>query len=141
MKTDDFEIQLGKTPVRPVPLDWRAKILDEARQTQSSRRDDSNTPAPSWWRQLLWPCPQAWAGMAVAWVFVIGVEVTDPTPRCSTTITQAKAGQTGMPVLTAGMHTMYSVGIFDLPEEVEALPAQPLVPPRRSQIHPQQAMV
>ena len=29
----------------------------------------------TWWRELLWPCPQAWAGLAAAWVAILAVNL------------------------------------------------------------------
>ena len=31
-----------------------------------------------WWRELLWPCPQAWAGLAAVWVLVVAVNFATP---------------------------------------------------------------
>jgi hypothetical protein len=48
---------------------WRGRILEAA------------TPALVWWRQWLWPCPRAWAGLAAAWVVILLLNVTTPDPR------------------------------------------------------------
>jgi hypothetical protein len=42
---------------------------------------DAATPARVWWRQWLWPCPRAWAGLAVAWVIILLLNLTTPDPR------------------------------------------------------------
>jgi len=35
-----------------------------------------NRQPTSWWRELLWPCPQAWAGLAAVWLLVLGANFT-----------------------------------------------------------------
>ncbi|HEY9174641.1 MAG TPA: zf-HC2 domain-containing protein [Verrucomicrobiae bacterium] len=34
-----------------------------------------------WWRELLWPCPQAWAVLAAVWVVVWAVNFATPEPK------------------------------------------------------------
>ena len=46
--------------MRPIPLEWRAQILGRARAAVPVEAE-----ARSWWRELLWPCPQAWAALGV----------------------------------------------------------------------------
>lgn len=61
---NDFEKQLRRQPLRSVPPEWRREILQAALGTTHPQQ-------PAWWRQLLWPCPQAWAGIAAVWLVVI----------------------------------------------------------------------
>jgi hypothetical protein len=68
----EFEDKLGRLKIRPIPSEWRDEILRIAQ-----RPVPNQTPAP-WWREWLWPCPQAWAGLAAAWVLVFLFEVTMP---------------------------------------------------------------
>jgi len=70
MNPDDFEKQLERQPLRTVPADWRAGILQAAKTSVPQ----SSTIIPQrsvWWRELFWPCPQAWAGLAAAWVVIL----------------------------------------------------------------------
>jgi hypothetical protein len=59
----DFEKRLQEQPMREIPGHWRATILAVAQ-----------TP-PAWWREWLWPCPRAWAGLAAAWVVILGLNL------------------------------------------------------------------
>lgn len=70
MKTDDFEEQLQRQPFRKVPEAWRETILARAEAAQPVSRSEA-LPARSWWRELFWPCPQAWAGLAAAWIIML----------------------------------------------------------------------
>jgi hypothetical protein len=90
MKPDDFEKQLQNQPIRPVPRAWRNEILREAREQTCSRRDQADNVirqssphhvgavSPAWWREWLWPCPEAWAGLAALWLAILGLNVTTP---------------------------------------------------------------
>jgi hypothetical protein len=71
MNPEDFEKQLERQPLRPVPGAWRTDILKAAHAA---------SPAPSFLSTLntqlsalLWPCPQAWAGLAAVWLVILVV--------------------------------------------------------------------
>jgi hypothetical protein len=90
MKPDDFENQLQRQPLRPVPTGWRAEILHESKASvaadvrrlksnSTSREGDQSlltSAATIWWREWLWPAPQAWAGLAAAWIAIAILNVT-----------------------------------------------------------------
>ncbi len=67
----DFEKRLQQVPMREIPGHWKAGIIAAA-QLQSA-----------WWREWLWPCPRAWAGLAVAWGFIFLLHVTTPEDSAS----------------------------------------------------------
>ena len=74
MKPDEFEQSLQRQELRKIPADWRDEILRTARASSTTVAARSSALAPRrpfWWRELLWPCPQAWAGLAAAWVFIV----------------------------------------------------------------------
>jgi hypothetical protein len=68
MKSDDFENQLQRTPMREIPAEWRAEILMRA---EGGRRKAEGRQAASWWRDLLWPSPVAWAALGCVWVVIV----------------------------------------------------------------------
>ncbi len=72
MKTDDFEQQLKRQPFRQVPERWREEILDKATAAQPVSRSE-RWSGWKWWRELLWPCPQAWAALGAAWIIMVGL--------------------------------------------------------------------
>jgi len=63
----DFEERLRRQSIRPIPTEWRKEILRAAR---------AQPAASPWWREWLWPCPQAWAGLAAAWGIILLLNVT-----------------------------------------------------------------
>ena len=63
----DFESELKKQSIRPVPEHWRAQILAGARMSKRERQP--------WWTALLWPSPKAWATLAAAWVLMAAFSV------------------------------------------------------------------
>jgi hypothetical protein len=104
MNSDDFEKQLERQPMRAVPPAWRAQILREAVAAVSDRRKAgqasclsvvankdrtgetpvplsrrrSETAATMRLRELLWPRPVAWAGLAAAWVVIAILRAATP---------------------------------------------------------------
>jgi hypothetical protein len=92
MSPDDFEKQLQHQPLRPVPAAWRADIL-KAAHAASVTPATLNRP-PSFFStinlqlsSLLWPCPQAWAGLAAVWLVILVVNYSN---RDQSEITAAK---------------------------------------------------
>jgi hypothetical protein len=67
MNFDEFESKLRSQPRREIPPEWRREIL-------AALRERSDAPV-SWWRQLLWPHPAAWAGLGVAWVAIFALNL------------------------------------------------------------------
>jgi hypothetical protein len=90
---NEFESQLQKQVVRQAPGHWRKQILDAARRNAELPQTAGK---PSWsWRDLLWPCPQAWAGLAAAWLLVLGFNLlTETTPAPS--VVAQKAAPAGL---------------------------------------------
>ena len=80
MNPDDLEKHLRSQPMRQVPPQWRADILSAARQASPSEhapRTTHHVPrSPSLFSTLLWPHPAAWAGLAAAWVVIVGLSFT-----------------------------------------------------------------
>ena len=72
MKPDDFETQLQRLPLRPMPGQWRAEILRVARRQARIQEAAAGSHPTAWWREWLWPCPQAWAGLAALWLCILG---------------------------------------------------------------------
>ena len=80
MKPDDFEKQLERQPLRQIPAEWRDEILGAARCESGPRCSTFKPRQVPGWRELFWPCPQAWAGLAAAWllVFVLNMAAREP---------------------------------------------------------------
>ena len=79
MNFDEFEKKLQSRPMRAIPREWRNEIV------LGTTRKEIAAP---WWQQWLWPCPQAWAGLAAVWLIILGANalanrgsVTAPAPR------------------------------------------------------------
>src|SRR3989442_4505463 len=80
MNTDDFEKRLQRQSMRPVPREWRGEILDAVRRARGHQLSTIHPQPTSWWRKLLWPCPQAWAGLAAAWVLILALNAATREP-------------------------------------------------------------
>jgi hypothetical protein len=70
MKPDDFESQLQRQTLKPLPAAWRAEILQTAQQAG----ERPSVPAAGW-SVWLWPCPQAWAGLAAVWLAILALNL------------------------------------------------------------------
>lgn len=66
---DDFEHLLADARLNAPPAAWRSEIVGQA-----LRNDVTDRQCPAWWREWLWPCPQAWAGMAALWLIMGGMQ-------------------------------------------------------------------
>ena len=75
MNSDDFEKQLRRQPRRVLPTEWREEILQASQAQSPPRLSTLNSQPRPCWKALLWPCPQAWAGMAAAWVIILGLHL------------------------------------------------------------------
>ena len=86
MKPEDFEEHLQRQPLRKVPAAWREQILSAARQAASAQSVPCRMPRAHAWPSLLstihsqlstllWPHPAAWAGLAAAWVVILGLNL------------------------------------------------------------------
>jgi hypothetical protein len=68
MDDDEFQRNLRSHRQRQIPSTWRSQILAAARQATPEPR-----PSP-WYLEWLWPCPQAWAALAGAWIVIVVVQ-------------------------------------------------------------------
>jgi hypothetical protein len=84
--TEPFERRLSRQPPREIPTRWRAEILSAAHA--AGPRPSALDPRPSLLSTLisqlstaLRPHPQAWAGLAAAWVLIFTLQLAsrDPT--------------------------------------------------------------
>src|SRR4051812_38897539 len=86
---NDFESQLQKQTLGPVPAHWRNQILDAA---QRERTSQNLAREPAWsWRDLFWLCPQVWIGFAAAWLVVLLLNVSARDDSSSPASMAAKA--------------------------------------------------
>jgi len=88
MNPDDFEKRLERLSIRPIPGEWRQEILQTA---NAARPSGNHAPSPSlktqnpklktFLTELLWPCPQAWAGLAAVWLVILTLNFAMREPR------------------------------------------------------------
>jgi hypothetical protein len=89
-ETEQFEQRLRRQSLKKIPGEWRVEILSAARGAKITR----HTSPASWFSTLnsqlstlLWPHPQAWAGLAVVWV---GILVLNLSQRDQSTVAVEK---------------------------------------------------
>jgi len=95
MKPDEFEQKLQRQPLRQVPTGWREEILTAASKVGTARRAVrgrlGEASLPNWLSTLLWPNPQAWAGLAAVWILIFAVNFS------TRDASQAVAGKSSPP--------------------------------------------
>jgi hypothetical protein len=82
MKPDDFEAQVQRQALRSIPTEWRAEILQAAKagheisatQAAPRSREEAARMVIPWWQRWLWPCPQAWVGLAGVWLAILALQ-------------------------------------------------------------------
>lgn len=97
MKADDLEQRMRDLPLRQLPAEWKGPILKAAREAAlrtagattvtssvfgwckmlsnlSARLAATRHPTPDTRPALLWPCPRAWAGLAVVWAGILAFQ-------------------------------------------------------------------
>ena len=77
MKPDEFEQDLQRRSIRPLPAEWRADILRAANAAAVSHHAPRATPTVlssihTLLSSLLWPSPLAWGGLAALWMVAAG---------------------------------------------------------------------
>lgn len=139
MNPDDFEKQLERQPVRTVPADWRAGILQAARESSNPQPSASNSQPTSWWRELFWPCPQAWAGLAAAWVVILVIHFSSADRTESAAKATTPPSQQEIMVLKEQKQMMAKlIETFDQPA---GEPPKPYVPRPKSECRMESVMV
>jgi len=77
MKPDDFEKRLQNQPLRQIPTEWRAEILQSAASSPHPSRTMRRSVLSTINHQLsavLWFNPKAWAGLAAIWVVIFALQ-------------------------------------------------------------------
>lgn len=90
---NEFEDRLRRQPLRAMPTAWREEILSQAHAAAAVNRPSSihlerTFAATVRWRlrELLWPCPQAWAGLAAIWVAILAIHLVTSGSRPAVTV-------------------------------------------------------
>jgi hypothetical protein len=84
-----FEQLLRRQPPREIPAAWREEILAAAAIHGRALPAGEPDFAARWrlrLRELLWPCPQAWAGLASIWLAILALHFVTPDTRPAVTV-------------------------------------------------------
>ncbi|HSY74542.1 MAG TPA: hypothetical protein VK810_03650 [Dongiaceae bacterium] len=76
---NEFEQKLSRQSLKQIPGEWRAEILIAAKSAVAARQrnEDRLNPNPILWlRELFWPHPKAWAGLAAVWVAIVALDLS-----------------------------------------------------------------
>lgn len=79
MNSDDFEKRLQRQPLRPIPQEWREKILPTA--STKVVQPAVEEPRLPWflrpWHELIWRARRVWLGFAVIWIAIVAINLAD----------------------------------------------------------------
>lgn len=132
MNPDDFEKQLSRRPLRPLPADWRAEILAQARAA-AAENHAAKVPARdpflvTMWRELFWAGRRVWLGFASIWLFIIAANfATTDTPRA----TASEPPPSRQQILALQAQRQLLLQLLD-----QEPPSKPAAPGRRSERNP-----
>jgi hypothetical protein len=128
---DDFEKLLSDVRLNAPPAAWRSEIVGAALSAAGEERRSQ-----AWWREWLWPCPQAWAGMAALWLIMVGFQFGSDGSNRSTGSDagglQASGSITAIAVLMDGELLGNDLSEFPPPQSTPAPPRKPPVQRPRS---------
>ncbi|MGD0016234.1 MAG: hypothetical protein ABSC38_01775 [Verrucomicrobiia bacterium] len=88
MKTPREILLLRHQAVEPKLDRMRTEVLSAelrpktslAARMKPTERDLAFGIMQTLWRELIWPCRSVWAGVACAWLLIIGLNMTSPEP-------------------------------------------------------------
>ncbi len=76
---DGFEKRLRALPPRQIPEPWRKEILGALPEVTRTG-PVAKAGVVDFLRALLWPSPQAWAGLGAAWLLIFGLHLASHEP-------------------------------------------------------------
>jgi hypothetical protein len=81
------------------------------------------------WRELLWPCPQVWAGLAAVWLVILTVNLTTRDPQART-IARAAPPSPEVRELLRQQERLYAELLGATPTRVATQTKAPALSPR-----------
>jgi hypothetical protein len=81
MNSDDFEKRLEQQSIREIPGEWRREILRTVEHASVPQLKTKSSKLKIFIAELLWPCPQAWAGLAAIWIVILALNFGSDEPK------------------------------------------------------------
>jgi hypothetical protein len=128
-RDDQLEQRLRRQPVKRIPSEWREQILTQAASGQPAPNENhvSRFTFHALWQKLIWPNPNAWAGLAAVWLVILGLNFAsrDSAPRGAARPVAAPDSE--MRRLLLQQELLYAQ-LMDLPLPPVAEPRKPVAP-------------
>jgi hypothetical protein len=139
MNPDDFEKQLERQPLRTVPADWRTGILQAVRESSHLQPSTNRAQPTMWWRELFWPCPQAWAGLATAWVVILLIHFASA--ERNEPIAEAEAPPSSQEIVVLKEQKQMMAALMETFDQPAGEPPKPYVPRPKSECRMESVVV
>lgn len=130
MSSDDFEKRIQRQTIRPIPGEWRQEILEAAQNNLVEARQGFLPTIVSQLSTLLWPCPQAWAGLATIWIVILAVNFATREPM--TEVAQTEPPSRDFILAMKEQRRLYLELVGTSPNEI-AEPPKAIAPRPRSE--------
>lgn len=145
MNSDDFEQHLKRTPLTPLPPEWKRDILAAARAARETAAvtphrvaddpADLREAVAGWWRRLRSP----WSLLAAGWVVVVTLHAAsarlEVRPAPASTVAEVRSSRSSI-LLAARQHRAEVLALVNADEPADLEPPPELSAPRSGEPRP-----
>ncbi|MBI4663723.1 MAG: hypothetical protein HY735_33395 [Verrucomicrobia bacterium] len=125
MNSDEFEQRLRRQPIRTIPEEWRTQILRSAAVSQSAGPMKEHSFS---WRELFWPSPHAWAGLAAVWAVILVLNVASSESTTSPVAQLPPAPPSPQILIALELQRQLRAELMEIPEAAKPEKVEPARP-------------
>jgi len=129
----DTRIMAGLKLGQRTPALWEQveqRVIATARSNARPRCTTSGSQPISWWRELLWPSPWAWAGGAAAWAMIFLVNYSVSVSSEGASLARSPAPPPAAIEMALAQRRILMASLFDPQSSAKANAPRKTLPPR-----------